>query len=639
MNRSARAAAVVALSLLLVAVTLICVAEPEPVLRNAGRVHIARALDHLNMGNDDLGFEKDVARPVLVLNRVRSMLASPLELPAMADECLAAIDTHEPSAYWETAARWLELPPLPSPQAATTPPAAGDAPVKQQAWKRAVDAFSADAAHAHDLLQTAYGEITEEHRQYLAARLLGGTFNAEDDQAVCHDLQALGLSSQVLSRVIMEDHDIDPQPASSNYLAAVSSIDMSAMIGAAQLLRSAVDALRRESAAISQWPSSPTSTPTPLGDIRIGTPGNDHYTAASLLILDPGGNDTYSGRAGSANGLAAAAIAVILDLAGNDSYIGSAVLGPGAALFGSAILIDCAGNDTYRAAYAGLAAGLFGTASLHDEAGDDFYQALALAQGAGYAGIGILRDEQGNDRYDLGYNGQAFAGVRGVGLLVDDLGNDRYTAGGKHPDHDRHQDRYLSTAQGFAIGMRPFAGGGVAALVDRSGNDSYVADVYGQGVSYWYSVGMLLDQGGHDSYQVYEYGQGTGIHLSLGLLSDRCGNDVYAGFSLAQGSAHDYAVGMLFDHAGNDTYTADHFSQGLAINNALGILLDADGNDGYFALKNERSQGIGNDGAEREYGALSLLLDLTGTDLYSCGARDGARVVRPNHGIVYDVCD
>ena len=31
----------------------------------------------------------------------------------------------------------------------------------------------------------------------------------------------------------------------------------------------------------------------------------------------------------------------------------------------------------------------------------------------------------------------------------------------------------MSLSQGFSMGMRPFAGGGVAALVDVAGNDAY----------------------------------------------------------------------------------------------------------------------------------------------------------------------
>ena len=45
----------------------------------------------------------------------------------------------------------------------------------------------------------------------------------------------------------------------------------------------------------------------------------------------------------------------------------------------------------------------------------------------------------------------------------------------------------------------------------------------------------------------------------------------------------------------------------------------------------------GHDGVHREYGGLSMLLDLQGKDFYSCGAKNGAPSRRPLHGIIYDI--
>ncbi len=330
-------------------------------------------------------------------------------------------------------------------------------------------------------------------------------------------------------------------------------------------------------------------------------------------------------------------VSQLLDLAGDDLYLGKGLLGPGAALWGACLILDAAGDDLYRADYAGQGAGLYGCAWLEDRGGHDLYTAGALAQGAACVGLGILRDINGDDIYQVGLEGQAFAGLRALGLLIDDHGTDRYIAGGRERDHERHPEHYLSMAQGFAIGMRPHAGGGLAALVDREGNDVYQADVYGQGVSYWYAIGMLLDLDGHDTYNLREYGQGSGIHLSSGLLWDRAGHDHYTGWSLSQGCAHDYALGLLVDHAGHDVYTADHFSQGRGMNNSVGVLVDATGNDAYFGIRLDTVQGIGDPGGEREYGSLSLLLDLDGRDSYSCAATNGAPTLRPFYGVVYDL--
>jgi hypothetical protein len=274
---------------------------------------------------------------------------------------------------------------------------------------------------------------------------------------------------------------------------------------------------------------------------------------------------------------------------------------------------------------------------LDDRAGYDRYKAAAMSQGAGVVGAGILRDRGDSDIYDVGFEGQGFAGLLGLGWLIDEGGYERYIAGSREPDHERNPDRYLSMSQGFSVGMRPFAGGGVGALVDLAGNDTYVADVFGQGCSYYYSAGFLIDRAGNDTYNIYQYGQGTGVHLSHGLLADLRGSDIYTGFVLAQGAAHDYAVGLLFDRAGNDTYTADSHSQARGMNNGLAMLVDSSGNDAYFGRRRFECQGIGNTGGLRDYGSLAILLDLAGADVYSCGASDGDRTLRPLYGIICDL--
>lgn len=103
-----------------------------------------------------------------------------------------------------------------------------------------------------------------------------------------------------------------------------------------------------------------------------------------------------------------------------------------------------------------------------------------------------------------------------------------------------------------------------------------------------------------------------------------------------QGNAHDYGVGLLFDREGNDGYVADQLAQGWGMNNSFGFLLDCAGHDAYLVRQPDQAQGMGNDGGVREYGSLGLLLDLAGRDRYSCGACDGARLRRPDFGMVYD---
>ena len=570
-----------------------------------------------------MGFQKDQGKPQIVLQRVRKLLAAPLGLPTMADQIFAVVSTNDPEQIWSLSAKLLELP---AGKPATSRTALNGA------LTHAIFAFVEAAERADALLSKAFATLTDEEKRYVAAAFLAGTFNAEDKSEVRADLLTVGVSSQEIRRTIDESLDIDPEPSSTNFLAVVRKVDMGALLEAGRVFQRAVYVLRDAVTNVTDWPDAPAR----YGEVVVGSPGADVYTNGALLILDPGGDDTYSGDAGSANGLLGRRFAAVVDLGGEDRYIGDRVVGPGAALFGVAVLLDCAGDDLYRAKYVGQASAFFGVGWLEECEGNDVYRAQAHSQAAGYAGIGYLRDDAGNDLYDLGFAGQAYAGVMGVGLLVDERGNDRYLAGGVEHDYERNDDRYVSLAQGFAMGLRPYAGGGVAALVDIEGNDSYVADVFGQGASYWYSVGMLLDAGGDDTYTMYQYGQGSGIHLSLGLLADGGGKDLYTGYILTQGCAHDYGVGMLFEQGGDDTYTADHHSQGRALNNALAILVDSSGDDAYFGRQPDQCQGIGNDAGEREYGSLALLLDLAGKDVYSCGATNDCRMLRPDFGIIYD---
>jgi hypothetical protein len=247
-------------------------------------------------------------------------------------------------------------------------------------------------------------------------------------------------------------------------------------------------------------------------------------------------------------------------------------------------------------------------------------------------GYGHLIDAKGNDVYRACRYAQAFAQVKGVGVLTDGAGNDLYYAGGKYLHQPLWNDRYQSLSQGFAIGNRnEGTGGGVALLLDEGdGNDVYQADIYGQGSSYWYSLGMLVDKGGNDTYTLGQYGQGGGIHLSAGILVDLAGNDTYTNpFGVGTGGAHDWAVGWLIDRAGNDLYQGN--GQGQGLNYAIGILLDCAGNDSR-STNNEGSIGKGHNND------ISLVLDLGGTDNYgSKEIKDGEITRRGDHALVYDV--
>ncbi|MBU1694268.1 MAG: hypothetical protein KJ726_00665 [Verrucomicrobia bacterium] len=610
--------------------------QPAPLLDTNVSGHLSIALRHLNMTEADLAFAKDHAKPDPVLTDLRRLLSDPLGLPSLADRVTSAARGRG-GKVWDLAFSLLEasrtgVPRLPGSDAEPVWPEGLSADLLQ-----ALRLFHQTAREAGALAARAVAALEPGDADYLAASFFAGVFNAEDRSEVRAELEAAGFPPELIREVIAESDALDPEPAASNFLARLRSVRLNDLLKAGRLFHKAASRLASAAAGVDDWPKEGLRLDTKLGPIFIGTTSRDEYAERALLILDPGGDDVYSGAAGSADGRADAPLTAIVDLQGNDRYASEGILGPGAALFAVSVLLDLSGDDLYQARYAGQAAAFCGTAWLEDRAGEDTYRAGGFAQAAAFYGAAVLREGGGNDVYDVGLAGQAYAGVLGFALLADKAGNDRYLAGGREPDHERHDDRFLSLAQGFSIGMRPWAGGGVAALVDLAGNDTYAADIYGQGASYWYSVGLLVDGAGNDTYQMYQYGQGAGIHLSLGLLADDKGNDLYTGYILVQGAAHDYGVGMLFDRGGDDTYTADHHAQGRALNNALALLVDSAGDDAYFGRQPDQCQGIGNDGGYRDYGSLAVLLDLAGRDRYTCGAEDGARMKRPDFGIVYDL--
>jgi len=599
--------------------------------------HLDAALARLNATRRDLSFAKDHADYCEALPLARRILADPLELPRLGARALAAARGGESSNPWTTAAAWLEapLPDDPGPRAGGRPDPALEA-VGDAALRLALAELVDAAGRARASCEEAFDRLSPERRAWACAIEMAGAFDAEDDADARAALLSAGIPEPILREAIASGDDIDPEPVSTAFLAVVRDTRLGALLAAGRAWTAALDRLARASANVREWPSAPLRLRTAEGEIVVGTTGSDAHEAPALLILDPGGDDRYGGGAGQANGLLGRPVAGIVDLAGNDVYAGAGLPGIGGAWFGVCAAIDRAGDDVSRPAFGGAASACFGAATWADGGGDDVYRARARAQAAATVGFARLDDAAGRDLYEIGLEGQAFAGPFGVAFLIDRDGNDRYLAGGLEPDHERLPHRHLSLAQGFAIGRRPYIGGGVAALVDLRGDDVYVADVYGQGASYWYSAALLLDAAGADEYHVYQYGQGSGIHLSGAMLWDGAGDDVYDGANIVQGAAHDFAVGICADRAGNDQYRARDLAQGAAVNCSFALALDAAGDDQWTAAIPDLAQGRANDGGLRACDSIGALLDLGGADRYSAGAADGARRESPNGGIVYD---
>lgn len=600
-----------------------------PLLPESVMVQVDRGLGALAMTRADVRFDKNIGEPRWALGWITNTLVAVWPLAEVAEDLDAVALVGEAAAWWGAAERWMELAPVEEPPVVWWPGPADP-------LEAAIDRFRQQVERAMGWCEQAFRRVAASDRVYLATAVLAGELETEDDVAARELLAAAGLPRAVQERVEAEGRALDGTATALAWLALAGEVDLAALRQSGMLVQRAAAELAEAVAEHRDWPAAVLVRDTELGRLVIGTTGADVFEGEAWLVLDPGGDDRYGEGPGAANGLTGPGVAVVVDLGGDDVYDADGLLGAGSALWGLAVVLDRAGDDVVQGALLGAGSALAGAAWYENGAGDDRYRHGVMAQGAGQVGFGFLIDRDGNDVYEVGTCGQAYAGVMGWGLLVDEAGHDRYLAGNRKKDHERNDDRFLSLAQGFAIGWRPHAGGGVAALIDRAGNDTYVADIYGQGVSYYYAAGFLLDGGGHDTYSVYQYGQGCGIHLSLGLLADAAGDDRYDGYILAQGAAHDFAVGMLFDHDGNDTYTTDHHAQGRALNNAFALLVDRVGDDAYFARQRDEAQGIGNSGGHRDYGSLALLVDLAGEDRYSGGFSNGVITLRPLYGAVVD---
>ena len=377
---------------------------------------------------------------------------------------------------------------------------------------------------------------------------------------------------------------------------------------------------------------------TPAGRVMIGGTHDNTYTEDAALILDLGGNDKYFNHAGGST--KRYPFSVVIDLSGDDVYSSTEDFAQGAGFFGGGFLVDLEGNDRYIAKNHSQGAGILGTGILADLSGQDQYTAITDSQGAGNLGIGILAEGGGDDSYFGNYFVQGAGDVEGFGAIVEAGGDDNYFAGGLFQDMRAPGKSYKSMSQGFGFGIRPDdslvgASGGIGVIAEAEGNDTYVADYFAQGSSYWFAMGILDDRKGNDRYISGRYSQGAGIHSSAGILIDGEGDDVYlADFGVAQGCGHDFGIGFLLDNGGNDRYIAGAIAQGAGNDNGIGVLSDNGGNDEYYL--NRLGQGRGNFEPARDAGSFGFLFDTGGTDVYSLGGKNNSIEYKTQWGILVD---
>lgn len=408
------------------------------------------------------------------------------------------------------------------------------------------------------------------------------------------------------------------------FLQVMQQFDLASLIATARLLSREVDAFVDSISSIAdKWPlKEPLVIEGRCGRIVIGTTRDDSWERAQLdgasIVIEPGGNDHYSGplcAAGNLKGEANPLVCVSVDFSGNDTYYAPGLRSFGSGVLGIAHHVDVSGDDTYRSGPFSQGSGVFGVGILSDRAGDDIYEADELVQGAGAVGVGLLMDLDGFDTYRGAIYAQGFGYIRGFGLLTERHGYDCYYAGGRYDAYPVWGQFLISMSQGYGFGSRSAASGGIGILHDRDGKDYYCAEVFSQGGSYWYAIGALIDDNGNDHYQSEVYSQGAGVHLSTGILLDRAGDDTYSSLNQAQGFAHDLSVGWLIDEGGNDQYSGLSNAQGVAVTNSVAGLIDRSGDDSYICRDMNRGTAYG--GITRGYGNIGFLIDMAGKDVYA----------------------
>jgi hypothetical protein len=329
---------------------------------------------------------------------------------------------------------------------------------------------------------------------------------------------------------------------------------------------------------------------TAMGKIIVAGSGPNVFNEDAALILDLGGDDLYLNNAGGTR--PGIPLALVIDWEGNDRYLSRENFSQGTGLLGGGFLIDMGGDDTFVSMEGSQGGGFWGMGVLYHGVGRSTYTARSYCQGVGQMGVGLLIDRKGDDLYHCSFSGQGLGLFGGAGILIDEGGNDFYQLGGLKPDFRDPLKATVSKGQGFGYGIRAEKGiqgvpGGMGILMDGEGNDTYVADYFAQGASYYYGLGILDDRDGNDRYVSGRYAQGAGIHSSVGVLMDRRGSDFYyASFGVAQGMGHDFGVGYLEDERGMDQYWGGMLVQGAATNGSLGIFIDLEGNDQRAYLTN-----------------------------------------------------
>lgn len=572
------------------------------------------------------------------LSEISYLLHHPLHVPSVGRRWVDRLDA---AFTKEEAALSAEVPSLPSLfgtgrdaldlTPAQPPVAAADEPM---GWAEYLGRLTLGLGAVETARQRAAGDLTPEERARLEKWVLTWVTDQQSD-------------AEPAEAAILED-----EARTLDFLQLAQRVDLNPLIEAAENLARLLNlpALRRLAAAgglpdafppdweVTRLPGKIRAR-TPAGTVILGGFEANVHTEEAVLILDVGGDDIYLAPSGN-TGLDRP-VSVILDLAGRDRYLSFAPFTQGSAFLGVGMLVDLEGEDVYIAGPLSQGAGVFGVGVLMDLEGRDTYRCGTFCQGGGLFGMGFLVDIRGSDHFAADLFAQGVGFVRGFGTLLDRAGHDTYFAGGLVDDHREPGRATQSLAQGFGYGLRPWdslagTSGGIGILADTAGNDTYQADYFAQGSSYWLGLGVLADRAGHDTYVAGRYSQGAGIHLGAGLLLDEAGDDQYwTHFGVSQGCGHDFGVGFLVDLGGSDRYVGGVLVQGAGNLNGIGVLGDTSGDEYYSA--GDRSQGWGHWDAYRKLGSFGFLFDTGGgEDIYVPPASNGRLTLHGPWGVLAD---
>ncbi|MFQ5906474.1 MAG: hypothetical protein ACE5JA_07870, partial [bacterium] len=579
--------------------------------------HMQKALEMMNMDEDQLGFEKRWATDSLFrLPIVDTLMSQPLYCFDYGDACAATVEslTGEVAGILQFEAEALGFSKdMSVVESISERIKQRSAPGLPEELGRALTALLSSFEVADAFLSKAFSELSDDEKSTIlvSAPILW----SDDDDSTDDYLEG------ILHREFGIEPDTSEELEIDTLLSISRKLDMFELGKAGLAVAIGMERARAElpygASKYGRFHGGKSAhdvdgdvlyaEATRWGRVVIGGRGDNTYRGDFAVIIDMGGDDRYLCRAGGAVGTLGNRFSVVLDIDGDDLYSSQRLFSMGAGIFGVGALMDLDGNDTYRASHYSFGTGLYGTGIMYDGGGNDLYEGGYCVQGAGNFGYGLQMDMSGNDIYRSYDWAQGFGGTWGYGLLADYGGNDIYYAGGRYIHHPLLPYDHRSFAQGFGMGWRPYAGGGIGFLYDAEGNDFYDAEVFAQAASYWYSVGMLIDKSGNDRYLAAQYAQGSGIHLAVGILIDSGGDDHYVSkYGPGQGEGHDLAIGVLIDKQGEDLYCMSG-GQGIGLTNSVGIFIDCEGSDIYATKEKNTGQGSGT--WARGFGSAGIFLD------------------------------